>query len=176
MLQCLQLVVVLPLEVGQDGDPVIELEGVGVGSIVDQDHILHGPVQYPQVLNEVTFLGDEAVLPVKAVLDELPLWVQVVQDLVGIAGVACSEDHDFVPVLQALQQLDRARPNINACLRLLACRELNRDLQIVLQLHALIAVDERLVQVEYHSLLALQPRSPLQLQNLRFNLLFRRHF
>ena len=90
--------------------------------------------------------------------------------------MAGSEDHDFIIVLQALEQLDRARPNIYACLRLLACRELNRDLQIVLQLHALIAMDEGLVQVENHSLLALQSRSTLQLQNLRFNLLFSRHF
>ena len=103
------------------------------------------------------------MLPVQAVLDQLLLGVQVVQDLIRIAGVARSEDHHFIPILQALQQLNRARPNIYACLRLLACWELNCDLQIVLQLHALIAMDEGLIQVEYHRLLALQSRPTLQL-------------
>lgn len=68
----------LPLEVWQDGDAVVELKGIGVCSIVDQDNILHGPIQYSQVFDEVTLLGDIAMLPIKAVLNKVLLGVEVI--------------------------------------------------------------------------------------------------
>lgn len=68
----------LAFEVGQDGHAVIELEGVGVSCIIDEDHILHGAVEYPQVFHEVALWRDEAVLAVETVLDEILLRVEIV--------------------------------------------------------------------------------------------------
>lgn len=85
------------------------------------------------------------MLPVESVLDEILLRVQVVQDLIRVAGVAGSKDHNFILILQTPQQLHRTWPNVDACLRLLSSRKLNRDFEIVLELDALVAVDEGLI-------------------------------
>lgn len=74
-LEGFELEVVLPLVVGDHGDTVLELEGVGVSSIVDQDHITLFPVYYPKVLYVHPLRGQETMLPVETVLDDLPFRV-----------------------------------------------------------------------------------------------------
>lgn len=93
ILKSLHLVVVLPLEVRQNGDSIVQLESIGISRVVDQKHILHRSVQNPQILDEVALVGDKAVLAVETMVDKVTLRVKEVQNFVGIAGVAGSEDH-----------------------------------------------------------------------------------
>ena len=51
--QHFQLEILLSAEVGQNGNPIVKLESIGVGRIVHQKHIFHLPPQYPQILYEV---------------------------------------------------------------------------------------------------------------------------
>lgn len=66
------------LEVGQDRHAVVELEGVGVGRVVHQQHVLKRSPQDAQVLYEVPLVGDEAVLSVEPMLDQVALGIQEV--------------------------------------------------------------------------------------------------
>lgn len=94
-LQRPQLVIVLALVVGDDGDGVVDLEGVGIGCVVDQQQLRQVPVYHSQILHVDAVVGDVAVLTVQSMVDELVVGVEVVQDDVGIARVACREDDHF---------------------------------------------------------------------------------
>ena len=63
LLQLHQLVV-LPTIVRQNRNPVLQLEDVRIGSVVDQRHTTQIPVHNPQILRVDILMDLDAVLPI----------------------------------------------------------------------------------------------------------------
>lgn len=69
----------------EDGDAVVQLERIGIGSVVNQSHILEVTVQHAQVLHVHPLLRLETVLPVQSIIDIFAIGVQIIQHHVGVA-------------------------------------------------------------------------------------------
>lgn len=133
------------MEVGKNGHSVVQLVGIGVGRIIDKQHILHISAQNSEILDEVALVREMAMLPIETVMDEIPLGVEIVQYLVGIAGLAGGEDDDLILPFQKLQQLYGPWPDVDPCLCSLSVGKLDGYLDIMGQGCALVAVDQGLV-------------------------------
>jgi len=79
--------------------------------IVDDQSAVQRPAESTQVLDEGAFLLDR-VLSVQAVLDEFLLWVEPVEDEVGVSFMRCSEDDDFKKLRHLLKELDAKWPHL----------------------------------------------------------------
>lgn len=92
------------------------------------------------------------MLSVQAVLDVLVFGVEVVQDDVGVAGVAGCED-DYLEVTgEVLEELEGVGADVDAGLDDLAGGEGYGQFDVVGDAGVLVAVDQGLVQVEYDCL------------------------
>ena len=90
-------------------NPVIDLISKRVDTVVNNDHVFEFAIaDDSQVLHVVAFGGLHAVLAVQPVLEELVVWVDIVQDGVCICLMGrCKHDHleFFVGLLEALHQV-----------------------------------------------------------------------
>lgn len=68
-LQCFQLEIIAALIVGYYGYSVLELEGVGIGSVVYQYHTGETPIDHSQILYVHALRCWVAVFPVKTMLN-----------------------------------------------------------------------------------------------------------
>lgn len=98
--------------------------------------------------------SDKAVLSVQSVLDQFVLWVQVVEDHIGVAGVTGCEDNDFEIGSQSLEHFNSMWANIDPSLNDLPCREGDGQRDIMWRRSCFVAMDKCLIQVEHHRLLA----------------------
>ena len=67
---------------------------VGIGCVVNDDYLAHFPVEHPQVL-DVHALTLVAVLAEQAVMNELPLRIQIIQDHIRIGRMTRSKNYNF---------------------------------------------------------------------------------
>ena len=150
------LLVGLVLVERNDRDPIVDLEGEAVDRVVDDDHILEVPLVFedPHVFYVVAFFSQEAVVPVEPCLDQLKVWIDVVQDSVCVCLVACSE-HDYLEVLAGLlQALHDERPNIDSSVNSLFIGEVNLKNDIwILCFNIVHAMDQGLIHIKDHQLL-----------------------
>lgn len=98
----LNLVIGGSLEVRQNWNTILGLKSIGVGCVVNQNHILEVSVDDAQVLYILTFGRQIAVLSVKSVLDVLLLGVEIVDHHIGVALMAGCEYHKFELFVQRL--------------------------------------------------------------------------
>lgn len=54
------------------------------------------------------------MLPIQTVLDDLLVWVQLIEDCVGVSVMAGCENNDFEPFGHVLEEWDRIGPYIDA--------------------------------------------------------------
>ena len=66
--------VVVAVVVGDDRDAIVQLMDVGVGRVVDEDHLAHLAIDHSQIFDMHSFTL-VAVLAKQAVMDEFLLWV-----------------------------------------------------------------------------------------------------
>lgn len=135
----------------EDGDAVVQLERIGIGSVVNQSHILEVTVQHAQVLHVHPLLRLETVLPVQSIIDIFAIGVQIIQHHVGVAWVGCREDYNLEILRQILENLPGVRPDVYACFDDFTGREFNRQLHVMRWGQAVIAVNQCLIEVEYHT-------------------------
>jgi len=159
------LIPFLVREEGQDRDPIVDLEGEGEHRVVHQDQILQVPVcDHPQVLDEAV-VSLHTLVSVEPVLDELLLWVQVVQNSVRVLLVRGSEHHHLVGLVRLLQTLVQVRPHIYPSIRKVIIKNLifpvqrnsDDDVRVLgLGVPFIEAVDEGLVEVQDQGLFDLR--------------------
>ena len=92
-LQCRQLEVLAVVE-GQDRDSVAELQAKRASRVVNQNNIAQLSVD-PRKVFHVQAVEVDAVFAVQPVMEELFLWVDLVENSISIVLVARSEDHDL---------------------------------------------------------------------------------
>jgi hypothetical protein len=133
------------------------------------------PVAEDTKVLDVDPLDIDTVLAVESVVDELLLWVEIVQNNVRVALVTGSE-HDHLEVLvNGLQALKRSWSNVNPSVYNFSRRERYRKHDIWIgSLDIIAAVDKGLVQVENDRLSIMVPWTLRQVQFLATNLTSRR--
>lgn len=151
LLQGLQLEIGPAVVVGQNGDPVLGLGCVGVGCVVHQNHVAEVSVDHSQILGVHALRCLVAVLAEESVLDVLVVGIEVVEDHVGIAGVAGSEDNHLKVFAQVFENILSVGTDVDTCLYNFSSWEGNRQLDIVGRGQGVVAVDESLVQIKNHS-------------------------
>ncbi len=80
-----ELEIVLSFVKWKDGDCVVELESVGVGCVVNKDHLGHLTVYYSEVFHIHALGSYIAVLSEESMVNVLGLGIEMVQNDVGIA-------------------------------------------------------------------------------------------
>lgn len=111
-----------------------------------------------------------AVLSVKSMMNELFLWIQIVQNLISITTVTCGEDHDFKLSFEEVKKLYSSRPDVDSGLGGLACWKFYSNLDIENGLRVFVAMNESFIQIENNSLEAGALWFNLQLQHFVLNL------
>ncbi len=67
---------------GEDREAIVDLQAIGVGRVVDQDHVAESAVaDHAEVFDVYLAVEEGAVVAVQAVADHVAVGVQVVQDL-----------------------------------------------------------------------------------------------
>lgn len=105
LLQLHQLVV-LPTIIGQNGNPVLQLEDVRIRRIVDQRHTTQIPIHNPQILRIDVLMDLDAVLPIQPMLDELSVWVDLVKHHIRVGFMACCEGNDLIVFCHPFEETD----------------------------------------------------------------------
>lgn len=91
-----QLLILLVIVVWDDRHSVLELEEVGVCSIVDQDDVLQGSIlQHPQIFDVHALLSLPALLTEQAMANELSFGVQMIEDDRGVTFMAGGKNNNF---------------------------------------------------------------------------------
>ena len=144
-----QLLVIPVVVVWDDRDAVLELVQVGIGSVIDQQHILHLPIlQHSQVLDIDALLGLPALASEESVADVLVLRVEVVEDHIGVAFVTGREDNDLAHLRHFFQELLGVGTDVDPRINDLASGELDLEGDIMGKAQILVAVNECLVKVQ----------------------------
>lgn len=116
------------------------------------------------------------MLTIEAVLNEISFRIQIVENLIRVARVACCKDHHLIFTLQTFQQFNCSWPNINACFSLLSSGKFNRNFEVMFMRYALIAVYECLIEVKYDGFFIFCSFFALECEYFRFQLLLTGHF
>ena len=91
-------------------DAVVDLVGEGVHRIIYYDHVLHLSVcDDAEVLNVVAFRRLHTMLPIQPILEQLILWVDIVQNRICISLVRRGEDNHLKLFRRLLQTLHEVR-------------------------------------------------------------------
>lgn len=133
-----------------DRDTVVDLVGERIDRIVNDDHVLHASIGNDAQVFHVVALGClHAMLSVETVLEKFVLWVNVVEDGVGVGLMrGCEHDHleRFVGLLQALHQVGA---KVDPCANCLLTWEVNLENDIwILSFDVVDTVDQRLIHVK----------------------------
>ena len=103
MFQFLIMLVVYKLK---DRDAIVDLKPKGVEQVVDNYHIFEVAVlDDTKVLDEEPVFGLHAVLPGEHIADVLVLWIDVVDDRVGVVLGGSRENNDLIFLTHVLQKL-----------------------------------------------------------------------
>ena len=116
------------------------------------------------------------MLPVQPMMDQLPLGVQVVQNLVGVATVTGCENDDFELALEKVENLKGPGSDVDPSLSQLPSWKFNGYFDVVRHRSTLVAVDEGLIQIKDHCSQPLATFLHLQLQYFVLDLCFSGHF
>ena len=92
-----------------------------------------------------SFWGLDTVLAEQSMMDELLIWVQMIQHNICIAGVAGCEHNHFKILSEILHNVNGMRSDVNPSFDDVACWEDNGELDIVRGLQILIAVNQSLI-------------------------------
>lgn len=92
-LQSTQLVIVFALVIWDYRDSVVQLVGVRVSSVVNQENLGQISIHHPQIFDVDALRSEHTIFPEKSMMDVLVVGVQIVQNYVGIARVACCENY-----------------------------------------------------------------------------------
>jgi hypothetical protein len=95
--------------------------------IVDEQQIGKLPIDDPQILNVETLLGLMAVVPRKSVGNELRLGIEVIDDGIGVVGVAGGEDHDLKVLAELSEAFPGVGPNVDANTHFVLVREVDGE-------------------------------------------------
>lgn len=95
VLQLFQLKVNAALVIRHNWDPILHLEIVRIGSIVNQNHFRQLPIYYPQVLYINPLRWHETMLTVKTMGDVLPSRIQHVKNSISVTWLTCGKYYDF---------------------------------------------------------------------------------
>ena len=127
--------------------PVVQLVAEGIDGIVYNYEVLKVSVANDsQVLDVDPVFGANTVVAIEAVLDELALRVEVVQDHVCVRLVARCEDHDLVLFVRFLQALQGVGSNVDASPHSFPVRKSHRNLVITrIVLYVIDAMHQRLI-------------------------------
>lgn len=140
-LECLQLKIIGSFVVWEDGDTILQLEGIRVGCIVDQDNFWKISIDDSEVFNVHAFLAETAVLTVETVLEDDLIGIDVVQYHVGIRTMAGCEDNELEMSVEIVEKCDCVWSDVDACFDRLALTHLYGEYYVGIGLGILIAVN-----------------------------------
>ena len=93
--------------------------------IVDNNHVFEFPIfENSEVLYVDTFV-ENAGFSEESAVNGFLVFFQIVENNVGVAGVACRENDNFVNLAHFFKKFQGIRTDINRCLNHLSTRELN---------------------------------------------------
>ena len=145
-----------------DWDTVVNLVGERVDRVVDDDHVFHRSIgDDSQILDVVALWSLHAVLPVHPILEQLILWVNVIEDSISVDLVRRSEDDNLEHFIGLLEALHEVRTQIDASTDGLLTWEVDLKEDIwVLSFNIIDTVDEGLVHIkdQYFLLRVWDPR------------------
>lgn len=91
-----ELSIVFIILEGRDWNAVGKLSSEAVDCVIYDNQILKiTTFEDPQIFNVNVIVAFDAMVSVESMLDQLPLWIYIVEDGVCIPLVTCSEDDDF---------------------------------------------------------------------------------
>ncbi len=152
LLQGFQLIVLRSVVIRENGNTIVQLEGVRVSSIIHQYHIFHISPQNSQILNVHPLWGLITVLSVQSVFNEFVIRVQVIKHHIGVARVRCSEHNHLKVFSQVLEDLFCVRANIDARFDYFSCWELDWQFDVMRRGQTVVAMNQGLIQVKYDAL------------------------
>jgi hypothetical protein len=100
--------------VGYDGDPIFELEGERENRVVNQDDILERPVLEDAEVFDVGLADNGAALAVEPKLKVASVWINEVENGVGVGLVGGCEDSHLEVIISFLETLQEVGPQIEA--------------------------------------------------------------
>ena len=146
------LFVALLIIVWDDWDAIIDVEGEGEDRIVNYHDLWQGKLRVredAQILYVVSFGRLDAVLAVEAVLDELVIWVYVIENGVRVHLMTCREYNYLIVFASFLEALHDIRSNIDACIHGLLVWEIDFQNHIGLLFFYIVdAMDQSFIHVE----------------------------
>ena len=125
------------------------------GVVDEQDVFQRDILEHPQVLYVLTPLRPNAALPVKSVLNQLSLRIEVIDDGVGVLRGARGKDGDLIVAIRCDKKLLSVWSDIETDIfdNLAAgCCDVNPDIGLSEGIRLLDAMDESLVEIEQQEL------------------------
>ena len=93
---------------------VIELVGIGVSCIIDQNHVLQISIDDSKIFDVHALWTQIAMLSKQPVVDPFPIRIQIIYDNICVAGMTCCETYDLKMFAEVLQDLLRIGTNVDA--------------------------------------------------------------
>lgn len=81
------------------------------------------------------------MLSEKTMLDVFIIWVQVIKNYIGIAGMTCCKYNDLKVATEVFKNLLSMRPDVYACLNYLASWEGDWKFDVVRRCQSVITMD-----------------------------------
>ena len=95
--------ILLVIVEGNDRDAIVNLEGKTVHAIINNHNILEVPAsKNTQILHVISFLRQEAMLPIQSMAHVLAIWIDVVEDSVSVGLVTCRESNNLEVFIRLL--------------------------------------------------------------------------
>ncbi len=97
-------------------DSIVQLLAKRVNRVVNYYNVAERHVpEDAEVLDVDVVRSLDALVPIKAVLNKLTRWVDVVQNGIGIAWVRSSKHANFEVLIRKLEDLFSVRTDVEAC-------------------------------------------------------------
>ena len=137
---------------GGNRDAVVELLAEGVHGVVhEQDVLQFDVIEDPQILDVLTTLSFHTACSVEAVLDQVAVWVQMVDYRVCILGCACCKYTYLVVPVSSNKQLFCHRSNVETDIAndvAIRRRDIDLDHRGTEWVRLLYTMDKCLIKVE----------------------------
>jgi hypothetical protein len=105
-------------------NPIINLKTKRISSIINKHHIRQGTTfKHPQILHINPLKSLNTTVPIKSMMYEPIIRIQIVQYSLSIAVMGGSKDNDLKVLTKFLQNLKSEGPYINPCLNHFPLRE-----------------------------------------------------
>lgn len=122
-LKSFQLEIDFALIVWNYWNSVIDLEGVGISGIVDENGLGEISVQNSEILHMYSFTCVVAMLSEKSMGYIFIFWVKIIQNHICIARMASSENNNFKIFRQFLEEVNSMRSYIDSSIDYFSSRE-----------------------------------------------------